>query len=205
MTIEHVLNWLPLECYLVMMAERWVRVVAYYRRGHRVIIADRRRSKWQQLYDLVVLSLFLFWLYVTIAEALRWPVEWLPAPLMTRIVSSRAVRLAGAALMIAGTFLYELALQHMGDSWRIGIDRNKPGPLVTNGLFNWLRNPMYLAFDLMFVGTFFLFARVIYLMLAIVLVLLIHGIILREERFLTEKFGDAFRDYRQRVRRYGVF
>jgi protein-S-isoprenylcysteine O-methyltransferase Ste14 len=32
--------------------------------------------------------------------------------------------------------------------------------------------------------------------------LLIHGVALREERFLAERFGDDFQAYRQRVGRY---
>jgi protein-S-isoprenylcysteine O-methyltransferase Ste14 len=90
----------------------------------------------------------------------------------------------------------------MGASWRIGIDRQQPGQLVTSGLFAWSRNPIYLAFDLLVVGAFLIHGRSLFLILGAAMMLLIHAIVLREERFLDAKFGDAFRNYRKRVGRY---
>ena len=43
-----------------------------------------------------------------------------------------------------------------------------------------------------------------FLVLAVAPVLLVHIIIRREERFQANQFGDAFRDYSRRVRRYGL-
>jgi protein-S-isoprenylcysteine O-methyltransferase Ste14 len=73
---------------------------------------------------------------------------------------------------------------------------------VTTGLFAWARNPVYTAFDLAFVGTALLHGRVIVLLLAAMLIALLHGIIRREERFLEQRHGDAFRAYAARVGRY---
>jgi protein-S-isoprenylcysteine O-methyltransferase Ste14 len=73
---------------------------------------------------------------------------------------------------------------------------------VTTGLFAWARHPVYTAFDLAFVGTALLHGRVIFLLLAAMLIALLHGIIRREERFLEQRHGDAFRAYAARVGRY---
>ncbi len=104
--------------------------------------------------------------------------------------------------MVAGVALYGLALAAFGHSWRMGIDRKTPGALVTHGIFAWTRNPIYLSLDLLVVGTFLIQGRLLFLALSLVIVGLLHDQIRREERFLAEAYGDAYRDYRAWVGRY---
>ena len=65
-----------------------------------------------------------------------------------------------------------------------------------------MRHPIYMAFDFLFVGTFLVLHRSIFLLLALVMVPLLHAVMRREERFLTELYGDAYRDYCSRVGRH---
>ena len=204
MQFEEVLAALPLIAQLTMMAERWIRVVTYRRRGVRVLSHHRNRPLGDHLFDLTNLVVYVFWIYMLVVEALRALPAWLPEALKTSHINSLPVRLLGAVLVLAGPVLYEISLRQMGDSWRLGVDRKKPGPLVTNGLFAWTRNPIYVAFDLLFIGTFLVTGRVIFLLLGGALILFMHFRILREERYLIERFGDAFIEYKSRVRRYGV-
>lgn len=90
----------------------------------------------------------------------------------------------------------------MGDSWRIGIDRGAPGALVTDGIFAWSRNPIYLGFELGVIGTFLIQGRLIFLVITLVLMGVLSALIRREERFLTRSYGDAYREYQSRVGRY---
>jgi protein-S-isoprenylcysteine O-methyltransferase Ste14 len=144
----------------------------------------------------------LFWIYLLVAGA--WPLSlgWLPNWLSATLMNSHASKLAGAVLVVAAPVLYVAALRSMGVSWRIGIDQNTPGPLATGGLFAWTRNPIYTAMDLLIIGSFLTHGRVIYLIVAAVMMLFLHGIIRREERFLAARFGDAFGTYCARVGRY---
>ena len=118
------------------------------------------------------------------------------------MIDSLPLRFMGAALVVAAPVLYVAALWSMGASWRIGIDQKKPGPLVADGLFGWMCNPIYTAFDLAFLGTLLIHGRVISLLLAMTLIVLLHGMIRREVRFLAARYGEAFRAYRTRVGRY---
>jgi protein-S-isoprenylcysteine O-methyltransferase Ste14 len=45
--------------------------------------------------------------------------------------------------MSLGLALYFMGLVRLGSSWRIGIDRERPGALVTSGLFARIRHPLY--------------------------------------------------------------
>ena len=104
--------------------------------------------------------------------------------------------------MCAGLLVFAFALWTFADSWRIGIDRNTPGALVTSGIFAWTRNPIYVALDLMFFGTFLVQGRAIFLALALALAGLLHYQIRREEKYLAGSYGDAYRAYCGRVGRY---
>ena len=75
--------------------------------------------------------------------------------------------------------------------------------LVTSGPFRFTRNPMYLGFTLMYAGVA-LWANTLWplLLLPVVLLVMHHGVITREERYLETLFGDEYRAYRGRVRRW---
>lgn len=75
--------------------------------------------------------------------------------------------------------------------------------LVTNGIYGWTRNPMYLAMALFYLAiALAVDSLVTMLFLMPLLVLLHYGVIRREERYLERRFGESYRIYRQRVRRW---
>jgi protein-S-isoprenylcysteine O-methyltransferase Ste14 len=76
--------------------------------------------------------------------------------------------------------------------------------LATTGVYGYLRNPMYVGLGLMTAGAGIAFASGWTFVLMIPAALILHyGIVLREERYLERKFGDAYRAYKARVPRYG--
>jgi protein-S-isoprenylcysteine O-methyltransferase Ste14 len=127
---------------------------------------------------------------------------WLPAWLTSELFNALPLKFVGAALVVAAPVLFAAAVRAMDASWRIGIDRDQPPPLVTTGLFSWTRNPIYTAFYCLIVGALLIHGRLIFLFAAVALIGLVHGVVRREERFLTAQFGDAFQAYCTRVGRY---
>lgn len=77
--------------------------------------------------------------------------------------------------------------------------------LVTEGIFNHCRNPLYVGNVLMLAGVGILSNSLIYVLIFIPLFLFIYqAIILAEENFLRNKFGKEFDDYCARVSRWGL-
>jgi protein-S-isoprenylcysteine O-methyltransferase Ste14 len=202
--MNRILDWLPLVVLIVTLSAAKVRAWVMQRRGQRVVIIDWKRPLSEMLYDTLMIAVALCWIYLLVAEAWPFTLAWLPAWLTRSLIDYLPVRLVAAAILLAAPLLFAMALLSFQNSWRIGIDREQPPPLVTSGVFAWTRNPIYTAFDLIIIGAFLIHGRVIFLLFGIVLVLLVHGVVVREERFLEQQFGDVFRDYRQRVRRYGL-
>lgn len=75
--------------------------------------------------------------------------------------------------------------------------------LVTGGPFRFSRNPLYLSLITLYLGiTLFCNVTWALIILAPVLAFVHWRIVLREEKYLEAKFGDAYRDYKTRVRRW---
>ena len=75
--------------------------------------------------------------------------------------------------------------------------------IVDSGPFRFSRNPLYLGLTLAYLG-FALVANTWWSAVVLVpLLIVMHfGVVLREERYLDKKFGESYRQYRVRVRRY---
>ena len=75
--------------------------------------------------------------------------------------------------------------------------------LVTTGVYRFSRNPIYIALTAFALGAAFMVDSA-WMVASIVPVFIVMniGVIAREERYLEAKFGDAYRDYKARVRRW---
>jgi protein-S-isoprenylcysteine O-methyltransferase Ste14 len=75
--------------------------------------------------------------------------------------------------------------------------------IVTGGPFRLCRNPLYGALTLIYIGLTLAFNTWWGIILLVPLFVIMHfGVVLREERYLEQKFGEAYRQYRSKVRRY---
>jgi protein-S-isoprenylcysteine O-methyltransferase Ste14 len=75
--------------------------------------------------------------------------------------------------------------------------------LITNGMFRVSRHPMYLGFVLILIGIAVFMGSVTPYAVIIVLAILLDVIFIRaEERLLEGTFGEAWVEYKQRVRRW---
>lgn len=75
--------------------------------------------------------------------------------------------------------------------------------LVTDGPYRFSRNPMYVGFALTYLGLAFgLNTPIAIGLLLPCLIVMTWGVVLREERYLEDKFGQPYRDYKAKVRRW---
>jgi protein-S-isoprenylcysteine O-methyltransferase Ste14 len=84
------------------------------------------------------------------------------------------------------------------------IPTNKPtDAIVAGGPFRFSRNPIYLSMILLQIGVGVWTKSLWFFVLAAISVaLLTWGVIMREERYLEQKFGDKYLSYKSRVRRW---
>ena len=84
------------------------------------------------------------------------------------------------------------------------VPTNEPTrALVTTGIHGWSRNPIYAGLFLVYAGIAIAASSPWALILAVPLAITIrYGVIAREEAYLEQRFGDAYRNYKARVRRW---
>lgn len=109
----------------------------------------------------------------------------------------------GLPLVIIATLLAVWAARTMR---RAGTNISPYEPataLVVDGPYCFTRNPLYLSLAILYVGTAAL-ANTPWplVLLPVVLVVIQRGVIDREERYLELKFGDAYRRYKEAVKRW---
>jgi len=116
-----------------------------------------------------------------------WSRAWIPAMVCFVV-----------ALVLAGPAVARFALA------RTSVLPHRPtSALVTSGPFRLTRNPLYLSLGLLLTGTAFALNSMA--LLAVVIpweVVMRYGVIAREERYLERKFGEDYRVYCRRVRRW---
>ena len=79
----------------------------------------------------------------------------------------------------------------------------KASTLVTGGMYQFTRNPMYLGLLLLLTGyAIYLGSVTPLVMLPLFIIVMTNRQILHEERVLEEKFGEEYRHFKERVRRW---
>ncbi|MDH2242863.1 isoprenylcysteine carboxylmethyltransferase family protein [Pseudomonas sp. GD03909] len=132
--------------------------------------------------------------------AAAWLLEWLiPIALLQNLWT----HYIGWGLIDAGVLLMLWAGLLM--LWRKTTVNpyGKPARLLEEGPFRISRNPIYLADSLIYCGIALLWGSLWpWLLLPAVVISMQRGVIVHEERLLTQLFGDDYRRYCGRVRRW---
>lgn len=177
-------------------------VVMLYRRGISPFPSLPNRPWLRRLKGAGLFLDLGLWAYEVVACAWPLPVHIVPHAWLTTVLGWQSARLAGVGLLAAGLLVYARALQGLGMSWRLGIDRESAGPPVTSGIYAWSRNPIYVGLLLFGCGTGPVLDNWLFVAVALLTTATIHLVVRAEERFLAQAFGAAFGDYAARVGRY---
>jgi protein-S-isoprenylcysteine O-methyltransferase Ste14 len=113
---------------------------------------------------------------------------------------ARGVGMVLAVVGILTTFAAQLA---MGASWRIGVDVAEKTTLVTYGPFRLVRNPIFSAVQLTFLGLTMMVPSLIAVSGFVVLLIGNEAQVrLVEEPYLRQVHGTAYTDYASQVGRF---
>ena len=104
-------------------------------------------------------------------------------------------------IWVTGFVLLFIGRLGLGDSFRIGSPKESTN-LKVDGFFRFSRNPMYLGvYTTLFASVLYTLNPLLFIIGAYV-VIVHHKIILAEEQYLQEVFGEQYTEYCHHVRRY---
>ena len=106
----------------------------------------------------------------------------------------------GLALTVAGLAFAVWARFFLGRNWSAGVQVKDDHQLVRRGPYRFVRHPIYTGILVAFLGTTLAQDQ---WRSALALVLMLAGLLYKlrvEERFMTETFGEAYRDYRRQTK-----
>lgn len=113
------------------------------------------------------------------------------------------VRWIGVVLAVLGDTVFIISVLTMRDNWRAGVAEDAKTELVTDGIYQYSRNPAFLGFDLVYIGILLMFFNAGLFEITLLVILLLHlQIVNVEEDFLLVTFGQEYLDYRKKVGRY---
>lgn len=91
----------------------------------------------------------------------------------------------------------------------IKLGRGTPAPtdppqvLVVQGIYKYTRNPMYIAYILIWCGEFLIFGQLLLAMYAFIQTIIFYlGVVFIEEKYLGDRFGQLYHDYCAKVPRW---
>ena len=142
------------------------------------------------------LSLFTIMIYVFFEQYYEYlsPIIWVSNYLIFQII--------GIILLLLSLLWIVVAQVQMGNSWRIGIDKKNKTELITHGVFQHSRNPIFFGIIVNVIGFFLILPNAITLLIMILDIILIQIQVSLEEEHLENLHGEKYIQYCQKVRRW---
>lgn len=111
--------------------------------------------------------------------------------------------LIGAPLLFGGSLIIIFSKKELIRLGQPSEPRKPTTRIVREGLYKYSRNPMYTGLALCYAGLGIAIDKPWLLILLVPTVIIVHLLLIRpEERYLEEKFGEEFIQYKKTVRRW---
>ncbi len=156
--------------------------------------SKRREFPWQRLEHVIPMAIGFLLIY---NHNFAWKV------LGDRIVPQNDVVTVGGLLLTLGGLVFAVwARIALGANWSGTVTIKSGHNLIRRGPYKWIRHPIYTGILLSFVGTVLLQGEVRSFLGFLLVLLALYRKAKREERFLSEEFGQGFTEH---ARHTGMF
>jgi len=141
----------------------------------------------------------LFIIMLCLGLLLSWVYPWH----LTSYINVTVVRWTGVIILIASLIVNILAYRVFKKSLTPHAPYMKPRVLITNSVFSFSRNPVYLALIFSQSGLAFIFDSLWILFSSVMLWIALDMVIVRpEEKVLEKSFKNEYENYKNMVRRW---
>ena len=157
---------------------------------------DKAHDYIGRVYKVMVLGT---WISITLFSF--FPDQY-PFLLPIEYLESAKLKFAGLILLFVSFLWTTIGQYQMSGSWRIGIDYEETTKLVSNGLFKYSRNPIFLGVLISYLGTFLIIPNILSFSIMLVTFVTIQTQVRLEEEYLESVQGKEYIEYKSQVRRW---
>jgi protein-S-isoprenylcysteine O-methyltransferase Ste14 len=104
-------------------------------------------------------------------------------------------------IFLIGMFFALAGLVNLGMALRMGLPQEET-ELKTKGIYRLSRNPIYVGFNLICLASVLYYPEIFNAILFLLSCIYHHFVIKAEEGFLEKRFGNLWKDYMKKTRRY---
>ncbi len=149
--------------------------------------SKRREFPWQRLEHVVPMVIGFMFIY---NHHFAWRF------LGDRVVTENSVITLAGLLLTAGGLIFAVwARIALGANWSGTVTIKSGHNLIRRGPYKWIRHPIYTGILISFVGTVLLLGEVRAFCGFAVILLALYRKAKREEKFLSEEFGEGFAEH----------
>lgn len=105
-------------------------------------------------------------------------------------------------LLFIGLILAELTSFKLKKDLVFGLSDSKSHQLQTTGVYSISRHPFYMGFLLILISSVLFVPNIFNIILLVISWILHHIIMIKEEEFLTSRYGNEYKEYSKKVNRY---
>ena len=116
------------------------------------------------------------------------------SPLLAEIRSTSAFNFYGWLFYLVGILVLAISL----------ADFSRQKGLKKAGIYRYSRNPICLGYFFIFLGTSLLITSWFHLILSLIYQVAVHWLILSEERWCLDRYGESYQEYFTSVARYFI-
>jgi protein-S-isoprenylcysteine O-methyltransferase Ste14 len=123
-------------------------------------------------------------------------------PVKVLFGTAGALEFIALALLVLGAVILFLSVFTLKKDLIFGLSSSTQHQLHTKGIYSLSRHPFYLGFIFILFSSCLLSPHALNILAFCGAWIIHHFIMIKEEQFLTEQYGDEYRSYAKRVKRY---
>jgi len=196
------LEIVPFAGFLVLTVLILGKTILLNKRGIKVSGGNKNSPRYMRILYPVFFLLLFVWFFELAKPVFQFQFSILSGQLTIPLVNYLFLEIGGALLIVLSLVFMALTLHHFKSSLRFGLNENNRGKLINTGIFSVSRNPFFLSIILYFLGTALVTPSWFFITFTVLTIISIHVFILKEEKFMLQHYGESYREYREKVRRY---
>ncbi|MGV9011144.1 MAG: methyltransferase family protein [Flavobacteriales bacterium] len=173
----------------------WIVMIAYW-------TISALRAKKVAAQEPLPLRILAYWLPLVIAVYLLGPGEWFGHTLIREnfVEHTNTVGVIGLILAAAGAVLAIWSRYLLGRNWSVSVQKKQDHELISKGPYKFVRHPIYSGLLLLFTGNALIVGDYRAIIAVLIVFLSFWYKLRKEERWMTEAFGEAYVEYAKGTR-----